>query len=353
MAYPKVTVNLSTIKNNTKTLVDLCGKRGISVAGVTKVFCANTEIAKAYVQGGVEYLADSRIENLIKLKDINIPKLMLRLPMISQAEEIVEYADISLNSEIETIKALSEKALEKNKIHKIILMVDLGDLREGYYNKENLLLAVEEILTLKGVKLLGLGTNLTCYGGVIPTRENLNILSEIAEEIENKHGIDLEVISGGNSSSIYLLEEDNIEGINNLRLGESIVLGGETAYGKKIEGTKDDAFTLQVEVLEVKEKPSMPTGEIGKDAFGKTPTFEDRGIRKRIICGVGKQDTEFDALFPKDEDLIILGGSSDHIILDGTDSKTDYKVGDIIEFRMTYVSILRSMTSDYVDKEII
>ncbi len=353
MAYPKMTVDLNIIKNNAKILVDLCNKKDIKIAGVSKVFCGNPEIAKVYLESGIEYLADSRIENLIRLKDIDMPKLMLRLPMKSEAEEIVEYADISLNSEIETIKILSDKALEKGKLHKIILMLDLGDLREGYYDKENLFSAVEEITTLKGVSLVGLATNLTCYGGVIPTREKLKNLIEIGQEIENKYNIKLEIISGGNSSSIYLLEDEKLEGINNLRLGESIILGNETAYGKMIKGCRNDGFNLHVEVLEVKEKPSLPTGQIGKDAFGNTPTFVDRGLRKRILCGIGKQDTDFDSLYPKDKDIIILGGSSDHLILDASDSKIDYKVGDIIEFSMTYVSILRSMTSEYVEKQLI
>ena len=183
MAYPKMTVDLNIIKNNAKILVDLCNKKDIKIAGVSKVFCGNPEIAKVYLESGIEYLADSRIENLIRLKDIDMPKLMLRLPMKSEAEEIVEYADISLNSEIETIKILSDKALEKGKLHKIILMLDLGDLREGYYDKENLFSAVEEITTLKGVSLVGLATNLTCYGGVIPTREKLKNLIEIGQEI--------------------------------------------------------------------------------------------------------------------------------------------------------------------------
>lgn len=353
MTYPKVSINLNTIKNNAMTLVNLCAKSGISVAGVTKVFRADPKIVNAYIEGGVKYLADSRVENLMKLKDIDLPKIMLRLPMISKADQVVEYADISLNAEIQTIKVLSEKALEKNKVHQIILMVDLGDLREGYYNDKDLFLAIDKILELKGIKLIGLGTNLTCYGGVIPTKNNLKKLDRLREEIKYKYNIDLEVISGGNSSSIYLLEENNIDGINNLRLGESIVLGGETAYGNKIEGTRDDAFILKVEVIEVKEKPSLPSGEIGKDAFGRTPTFVDRGVRKRIICAIGKQDIEFDGLIAIDKDIIILGGSSDHLLLDGSDSKLDYEVGDIIEFKLTYGGILSSMTSQYVEKEYI
>lgn len=352
MSYPKMTINLQTITNNVKTIVSLCKKQDVKVAGVTKVFCGNPEIAKAYIDGGVSYLADSRIENLIRMKDINLPKIMLRLPMISEAEKIVEYADISLNSEIGTIKTLSEKALEKNKLHKIILMLDLGDLREGYYDDESLFESIEEIIRLKGVKLVGIGTNLTCYGGVIPTKEILRKLASLEKEIEEKYNIDLEIISGGNSSTVHLLEDDKIDRVNNVRLGESLILGLESAYGKQIPGTSNDGFKLQVEIIEIKEKPSLPTGEIGRDAFGKVPTFIDRGVRKRILCAVGKQDVDFETLYPLDEGIIILGGSSDHIILDGSDSDVEYKVGDIIEFRMHYVSVLRAMTSEYIKKEI-
>lgn len=353
MSYPKMTIDLETIRNNVKSVVELCSKHGIEVAGVTKVFCGNPIIAKTYIDGGVSYLADSRIENLIRLKDLDIPKIMLRLPMKSEVEKVVEYADISLNSEVETIKILSEVALKKGKVHKVILMVDLGDLREGFYTDESLFESVEKIIGLKGIKLIGLGTNLTCYGGVIPSVEILERLTRLEKEIEAKYNIKLEILSGGNSSTVHLLEDNKIERLNNLRLGETLILGTEAAYGEQLEGTSNDAFKLQVEIIEVKEKPSIPTGEIGTDAFGNIPTFTDRGIRKRILCAVGKQDVDFGTLYPLDEDIIILGGSSDHLILDGSDSKIDYKVGDIIEFKMHYVSILRAMTSEFIEKEII
>lgn len=353
MAYPKLIVDYEILKNNVKTLVNLCNTKGIKVAGVTKVFCGNPQIAKAYVEGGVSFLADSRIENLQRLKDLDVPKIMLRLPMISEAEKIVEYADISLNSEIETIRALSEKALEKNLVHKVILMVDLGDLREGYYNDEDLFQAVEEVLELKGVKLVGLGTNLTCYGGVIPSIEHMDKLNRLKKEIEEKFNIELEILSGGNSSSLHLLSDHDLQGINNLRLGESLVLGTESAYGQQLAGTRSDAFKLQVQVIEVKEKPSVPTGEIGRDAFGKVPTFVDRGVRKRILCAIGKQDIDLDTLYPVDKGITILGASSDHLILDGSDSEINYKVGDIVEFTMHYVCLLRAMTSEYIKKELI
>lgn len=351
MSYPKIKVNLDKIKQNVLTLVELCRENGIEVAGVTKVFCANPEIAEIYIRGGVSFLADSRIQNLKKLDHIDIKKMMLRLPMISEAEDVVRYADISLNSEIDTLRELSKKSLEQKRVHEIILMVDLGDLREGYFKEDELMNAVEEVILLEGLELVGLGTNMTCYGAIIPKTENLDRLMELKEKIERRYSVNLDIISGGNSSSIYLLEEENIH-INNLRLGESLVLGKETSYGEQIEGTTDDAFTLEVEVIETKEKPSIPIGEIGRDAFGKTPTFTDRGIRKRTICAIGQQDIDLDGMTPIDESIKILGASSDHLILDTTDSKWDYAIGDIIKFKLSYGGILRAMTSSYVDKDI-
>ncbi|MDY0234570.1 MAG: ornithine racemase Orr [Gudongella sp.] len=353
MGYPRVIVETKKIEQNVKAVLELMKKKDITLAAVTKGFCAFPEIAQAFIDGGAEYLADSRIENLKKLKDLDAPKMMLRLPMISEADELVKYADISLNSEIETIKALNKASEKLGKIHQIIIMVDLGDLREGYYKEEDLLDAVEEILKLEWIEIKGLGVNLTCYGGVIPKYDILSRLGELKETIEKKYKIELDIISGGNSSTIYLLDQELPKEINNLRLGESVILGTESAYGKVIKGTDQNPFTLEAQVIEVKSKPSVPTGEIGRDAFGQVPTFVDRGVRKRILCAVGKQDVDLETLFPLDEDLIILGGSSDHLILDGSDSKKDYKVGDIISFHMKYVSMLRIMTSEYIEKHVI
>lgn len=351
MNYPRVEINLNKLTHNTEILVEKCHEAGISVAGVTKVFCADPKITTAYINGGVDYIADSRIENLIKLKNVALPKLLLRLPMISEVEDIVDYADISLNSEVKTIKALSKAALQKHKKHKVIIMVDLGDLREGYFKEEDLYEAVEEILKLDAIELVGLGTNLTCYGGVIPREENLSRLIKIKENVEKRFDIKLNIISGGNSSSLHLIFNNEMpKGINNIRLGESLVLGRETAFGKKIEGLYDDIFILSTEVIELKEKPSVPIGEIGMDAFGNTPTFTDRGIRKRMICAIGRQDVDISDITPLNEDIIILGGSSDHLLLDVTDSKIEYNIGDVIKFKLNYGSILSTMTSPYVKK---
>lgn len=350
MKYPAMIIDKDKIRHNTSLLVEKSKALGINVAAVTKVFCGMPEIAQAMLDGGAYMLADSRIENMRKLKDLPAPKLLLRIPMRSQAEEVVELVDISLNSEYETIKALSDAALKKGKKHSIILMTDLGDLREGVWNEEVVDFA-GKIQALDGIKLAGLGVNLTCYGGVIPTSKNLSLLVSLAEEIEKRYHIQLEIISGGNSSSLHLLFKEEIpDRINQLRLGESIVLGFETAYGDRIEGTYRDAFTFAAEIIELKEKPSIPVGEIGMDAFGQKPVFEDRGIRKRAILGAGRQDMNLGGMIPRDKGITILGASSNHMLIDVTDCEKAYQVGDIIEFDMTYGALMAASTSEYVNK---
>ena len=351
--YPRLVIDLKKVKNNLDRITEMVKGSGSSLMIVTKGYSADMEIFKILDGSDIDYLADSRIQNLKKYEGAKKERVLLRLPMNSGTDEVVRYADISLNSELKTIKNLNESARRQNKIHKILLMIDLGDLREGIFfkNEDEIYSTVEEILNLKNIELFGLGVNLTCYGAVIPKSDNLSILVEIARKIEKKFDIKLQMISGGNSSSIYLIGRKELpEGINNLRVGEAFLLGGETAYSQKLEGFYDDAFTLEAEIVELKEKQSVPIGETGVDAFGNKPVYEDRGIIKRAIIAVGRQDVDPDALHPIDSKIDILGASSDHLILDISKSDMKYKVGDIVNFKLSYSSLLRATTSGYVDR---
>jgi predicted amino acid racemase len=349
-SYPRIEVYLDKLQHNAGRIIELCKPYGIEVAAVTKGFCAYPEIAEVLIKAGIKMLADSRIDNLKKLQRFEVPKILLRIPMISELDEVVEYTDYVLISEIKTARVLGQKAAQRGKTQKVIIMVDLGDLREGFWLDE-VVKAAGEMISIEGIKLVGIGTNLSCYGGVIPSIENLGNLVKFAENIQEKYGIILDIVSGGNSSSMHLIFDGSIpKDINNLRIGEAILLGRETIFGIERENFYNDTFVLKAEVVEVKEKPSIPIGEIGRDAFGKVPVFEDRGIRKRAIIAVGKQDIQPDTLIPEDENIIVLGGSSDHTILDVSGCKKDYEVGDIISFNLTYGGMLGCMTSPYVKK---
>ncbi len=352
--YPKLVIDLNKVKNNLNKTIEMVKGSGCSLMIVTKGYCADMEIYKLLEESDIDYLADSRIQNLKKYEGTTKERVLLRLPMISQAEDVVRYAEISLNSEIETIKRLNDAAGRLNKKHKILLMIDLGDLREGIFFKDEdeIYHAVEEILKLENIELFGLGVNLTCYGAVIPKKENLSILVDIAHKIEEKFNIRLQMISGGNSSSVYLIGKKELpEGINNLRVGEAFLLGDETAYSQMLEGFYDDAFTLEAEIIELKEKQSLPVGETGVDAFGNRPFYEDLGVIKRAIIAVGRQDVDPDHLHPIDPSISILGASSDHLIVNADKTESNYKVGDIVKFKVEYSSLLRASTSSYVEKE--
>jgi predicted amino acid racemase len=298
----------------------------------------------------IDYLGDSRIENLKRFQELKPKKALMRLPMPHQAYQVVKYSDMSLNSEIDTIRKLNIAAQKQNKKHEIILMFDMGDLREGIFFQDPYLEIVDEILSMDNIILKGIGTNLTCYGGVIPSQENLTNLVKIAHSIEHEFDITLPIISGGNSSSVFLFGKGLIpHEINNLRIGEAIFLGRETAYGNQIPYMHEDIFTLYAEIIEIKEKPSYPIGEIGMNSFGEVPQIKDLGMMKRAILAVGKQDVQIDNIVPIDSNISIVGGSSDHLIIDLKSS--NYQLGDVISFRPNYPGLLQLMTSKYIKKE--
>lgn len=348
--YPAVEINLTKIIENAKLMKKICESQNKTYCLVTKVVSDNKEIVKALVDSGITCIGESRIENLISYEDIKAEKWLIRIPMLCEVSEVVKYSDVSLNSEIETIKALNNEAIKQNKIHKIILMYELGDLREGC-SKEELEEVIEETLKLSNIKIYGLGTNLSCYGATIPTEENMDELVNVAEELEEKFGFKFELISGGNSSSFKMLKNGELpERINNLRLGESIFLGNVPCFEEPILEFNRNNFILKTQIIELKEKASVPRGKHYVDSFGRIPTFIDRGIRKKAIIALGKQDVRLDCLIPEINEIIVLGGSSDHIILDVSDCKENFKVGDEIIFKLTYGGILSLMTSKYVDR---
>ena len=348
--YPVLKADLNKVKENVSIIAKRCAEKNIDIMCVTKVFCADPKVAQAAVDGGATMLADSRVKNLMKMQDIDAKKVLIRIPMLSEVEDVVKYAGLSFNSELKTIKALDTAAKTAGKVHDILLMVDLGDLREGVLPKD-VNATVEEILKLDNINLYGLGVNLTCYGGIIPKTDNLGQLVEIAQDVEKTFDIKLQMVSGGNSSSYYLVENGQMpQGITNLRPGEVYVLGRETAYGNPVEGLHEDCFTLQGQIVELKEKDSMPKGEIGMDAFGNTPSFEDKGKMLRAIVAVGVQDARPGDLVPRDEKIDILGASSDHLLLDVTHTEQDLKIGDVVDFTVDYGSLLMLATSEYVTK---
>ena len=355
--YPRLTIDLKKLKHNANSLCAAAQVLGIAeLAFVTKVFCADEKMVRILQDTPCSYLADSRIENLARYPESDKLRILLRLPMISQADDVVRYSDISFNSELATLQALSVAAKKQGKQHKVVLMIDLGDLREGvfYKNTEKILQLARFVESDPNLILYGAAFNVTCYGSVLPTQENVGAFLAIVEQMEKEVGHSLAFVSGGNSSSVPLLlqKKHSFGRINNLRLGESLVLGRETAYGQDLPNMYQDVVTLEAEIIELQEKPSYPIGEIGVNAFGERAQYTDIGIRTRAIAAIGRQDMDCDGLVPLDAGVCVVGASSDHLILDVTDSK-NMQVGSVVRFALNYGGMLRGFTSKYLKRQYI
>lgn len=352
---PTLTIDLKKIEHNTRTIVSLCRRHNIEVVGVTKATCGMPEVAGAMLRGGVAGIGESRLKNIQRLRDASVkcPMMLLRIPPLSLVDEIVETVDISLNSELSVIRGLADAARKKGRVHKLILMVDLGDLREGIW-PDDLIPFTRAVAKFPGVAIVGIGTNLTCYGGVIPSPENMRALVEYARMIEQTLARKLRYISGGNSSGLPLLAAGKMpRAINHFRIGEAILLGRETVYRQAWPGTFQDAFILTAEIIELKQKPSRPIGKIGTNAFGKKPVFENRGYIFRAILNVGRGDVSVEGLTPLNPDVTILGASSDHLIVDVTNIDPPPRLGDSPGFKVNYAALVGAMSSAYVEKIIL
>lgn len=363
MTYPRLVIDLKKLEENIRFEISELKRFGVTLLGVNKVFNGSRETAQALVNAGVSVIAESRIYNLKNLQDLSCRRCLLRSPGISEIKETIEYADISLNSEVEIVNLLSIEAKNNNKIHEILFMVDMGDTREGiwFLNENKIISDIRSILEMPNIKIYGIGTNFNCYGAIKPTYKNGIDFVQLVKKIENKLAIKFPKISGGNCTSYNLISKNTWPaGINELRIGGLHQFGIDYVDMKYVEGfhhSTDDVmratsplYRLEAEIIELNEKPTKPYGEFGFNAFLETPIFKDRGIRKRALLSFGKQDIPGENCNPEDKNISVLGQSSDHTIIDIHDSLVNYKVGDKISFELDYTSLLFASNAPGIKK---
>ncbi len=349
--YPQLKIDLSKLKENCRQVLDKCREQGVRVTGVVKGCNGLMPVVMALHEAGIESFGSSRISHLANAAHHHpeFERWLLRIPMLSEIPEVVRFATVSLQSEASTLRALQAEALKTNTEHRVVLMIDLGDLREGVWGTEALValsLYVEQ--QCSHLVLHGVGTNLGCYGSIKPNQENMTALVFAAHAVEKAIGRKLEIVSGGATSTYPLVLEGKLpQGINHLRIGEGILLSKDlkTFFGMHAQLAKmhTDAFLLRAEIVEIQIKPSYPVGEIFVDAFGNTPEYEDIGMRKRAILAVGKQDFgDCTKLIPKADGVHIVGSSSDHLIVDITEANAleGLTVGNVLEFELYYPAML-------------
>ena len=346
--YPQLEFDLALLRSNADAVISRCHGMGIRVCGVVKGVDGLPEAARVLRAAGAAELGTSRLEQVAKCRAAGVPGpwLLIRIPGLTELPDVVALCETSLQSEWPTLLALEEECLRQNKTHRVIVMTDLGDLREGFWDKDELVDVCERVeRELPHVHLAGIGVNLTCYGSTKPTPEKMNELVGLARQVEQRIGRKLEIVSGGATSSFTLVHWGTMPaGVNHLRIGEAILLGKDLQVDwgiRDMDYLRMDALTLRAEVVEVKDKPTYPIGEFAIDAFGRKPVYEDRGIRRRAILALGRADVgELESLIPREPGLTVIGGSSDHCIVDVEDCPRRLQVGDIVEFSLCYSHML-------------
>ena len=354
MGTPRVTADLDGLRKNLDKTAALCHRNGLAFAAVTKCVCADPRIVAAAEACGCDGIADSRLKNLAAIRT-GKPRLLIRAAQRHEMADAVRLADMSFVSEAESVRLLGREARRQGRRHRVLLALDLGDLREGCFFRDeaDIFRTAEAVLAEPGLELYGTAMNLSDFGGVLPCQENMNGLVELTERLRARYGVPVPLVSGGSTVLVKDLMEGTVPlGINHCRMGELWLAGRDPGRGCGVPGFRQDCFVLEAELIEVKDKPSKPIGPIGGDAFGHVIERPDLGPMRRGLLALGKQDTELDSLFPTDGRVRVLGGSSDHTVVDLTDAP-EYRAGDVLSFRLGYGAILRAWTGQYVERRYI
>lgn len=352
-----ITLDTKKLKSNFDFLDNLFNKKNIQWSVVSKMLCGNQTFLTELLKLDLKQVCDSRVSNLKAIKNINpgIQTIYIKPPAKHAVSSIVKYADISMNTEIETIKLLSEEAQKQNKTHKIIIMIELGELREGIM-REDLMDFYKTVFQLKNIEVVGIGTNLSCLYGILPNHDKLIQLSLYEQLIEAKFDRQIPYVSGGSSVTIPLIFQNLLPvGINHFRVGETLFLGTDVYNDTPLKKMKTDVFCLYSEIIELIEKPSVPMGEMGTNVEGHSFDFDESLIGKtsvRAIIDIGLLDVDEKHLEPYDKEISFVGASSDMLVIDLGLNEKKYKVGDLLQFKMDYMGTLRIINSKYVEKRI-
>ena len=357
MAY--ITLDRAKLKHNYNFLNETFKENGIEWAVVSKILCGNRLFLEELLSLGVREVCDSRIENLKIIKEINpdVQTVFIKPPVPGHIEEIVRYADVTFNSETETIRLLSEEAVRQNKTHKITIMIELGDLREGIMG-DHLLEFYDAVFKLPNIEVTSIGSNLNCLHGVMPSEDKMIILCLYKQLLESKFNRSIPWVTGGTSVVFPMLLKKLVpKGINHFRVGEALYFGNNLFEdGAPVEGMEQQIFTLYAEIIEITKKPKVPTGTLGANPSGEMLTIDADDYGKesyRAILDLGLLDINPNYLHPLDKNIEIISASSDMLVIDLGDNEANLNIGDTLSFSLDYMGALQLFNSDYIGKELV
>lgn len=355
MAYLKLYRH--KLKENFNFLQKTFGDSDISWGIVSKMLCGNRRYLKELIDLGCKEIHDSRISNLRRVKEIDpsVQTCYIKPPARRSIKDVIQYADVSMNTEYFTMKLLSDEATKQGKVHKVIIMIETGDLREGVMG-DHLIEFYAKVFELPNVEIIGLGTNLNCLHGVMPSQDKLVQLSLYKQIIELKFGKEIPWVSGGTSVTIPLLLNKQLpKGVNHFRIGETLYFGADLFNEGVIPGMHDDVLELFTEIIEITEKPVVPIGDLAANPQGEVMEIDESLYGQtayRAILDIGLLDIDPKYLILDGHDFEIVGASSDMLVLDLGTNPEKMKVGDQIKFKLKYMGALAILNSHYIEKKV-
>ncbi|OKL41627.1 alanine racemase [Pontibacter flavimaris] len=346
------------LQHNYQHLDGVFREHGIDWGIVTKLLCGHELFLKEVLALGVKEVHDSRVTNLKVLKRMapGVQTVYIKPAPKQSIPDIIQYADVSFQTELEIIRLLSEEAVRQRKLHKIIIMIEMGDLREGVMGEE-LVDFYESVFELPGITVIGLGANFNCLHGVMPTQDKLIQLCLYKQIIEAKFNREIQWVSGGTSVTIPLLFNHLLpKGVNHFRIGEALFFGLNLFTNETFVGMHDDVFELVTEIIELTEKPMIPSGVLAENPSGESFEVDESLYGKtshRAILDVGLLDINPKFLIPKEENISVIGASSDMLIVELGENAQNFKVGDVLRFNLRYMGALSVLNSRYIEKEVV
>lgn len=253
-----ININLSKIQYNAKVLQTILDAKHIQFTPVIKSIAGDRQVVQKLIDLGITHFADSRLENIRQLTDFDCSFTILRSTQLSQLDNMIKNAQISIQTELNTILELNRIAEQLNLKHQVILMVDWKDGREGVLTYD-VVKYIETILNLSHIQLIGLSFNFMCFKSGTPIEDDVFMINKFVSAIEREIGYRMKIVSGGNSSMLPLTMYNDLGKINELRIGETLFRGVDTTTDKPVSHLYQDAIVLEAEILEIKPRMNSHT----------------------------------------------------------------------------------------------